>query len=147
MTDGQRRMWFVQSIDTTGALLNIAVSYRLIGDLDADRLRRAVEAVAARHPILRTTYHTGADGQPSACLHDDLKPGWVQHDVRDLGAQARRLRLEVLAQRTFATPFDLSARRRCGSLWSGSGGRASCCCWPPTTSPGTTVRGGCFSPI
>jgi mycobactin peptide synthetase MbtE len=109
MTDGQRRMWFVQSIDTTGALLNVGVSYRLIGELDADRLHAAVDAVAARHPILRTTYQTDADGEPGACVHDDLKPGWAQHDLRELSPQARGLRLEVLAQRAFTTPFELSA--------------------------------------
>ncbi|BBY58830.1 non-ribosomal peptide synthetase [Mycolicibacterium sarraceniae] len=109
MTDGQRRMWFVQSIDTTGALLNVGVSYRLSGELGAERLHAAIDAVAARHPILRTTYHTGTDGEPSATVREELKPAWAQHDLRDLSPQARGLRLEVLAQRTFTMPFDLSA--------------------------------------
>ncbi|MBB3748256.1 mycobactin peptide synthetase MbtE [Mycolicibacterium sp. BK634] len=109
MTDGQRRMWFVQSIDTTGALLNVGVSYRLIGEIDAARLHAAVDAVAARHPILRTTYRTGSDGEPSTTVHQDLKPAWAQHDLCELSPQARGLRLEVLAQRAFTTPFDLSA--------------------------------------
>lgn len=109
MTDGQRRMWFVQSIDTTGALLNVGVSYRLIGEIDAPRLHAAVDAVASRHPILRTTYRTGSDGEPSVTVHDDLKPGWAEHDLCELSTQARGLRLEVLAQRAFTTPFDLSA--------------------------------------
>ncbi|MCX2932577.1 amino acid adenylation domain-containing protein [Mycobacterium sp. CVI_P3] len=107
MSDGQRRMWFVQSIDTTGALLNVCVSYRLTGQLDAARLSAAVDAVAARHPVLRTTYRTGPDGEPGMTVHDDLKPGWEQHDLSELSPQARGLRLEVLAQRTFTTPFDL----------------------------------------
>ncbi|AKK25730.1 non-ribosomal peptide synthetase [Mycobacterium sp. EPa45] len=109
MSDGQRRMWFVQSIDDTGALLNVCVSYRLTGQLDSTRLEAAVNAVAARHPILRTTYQTDADGEPRPTVHDELAPGWAEHDLRDLGAQARSLRLEVLAQRAFTTPFDLSA--------------------------------------
>ncbi|HEY4795263.1 MAG TPA: condensation domain-containing protein, partial [Mycobacterium sp.] len=55
MSDGQRRMWFVQSVDPDSALLNICVSYRVTGNVDVARLRHAVEAVAVRHPILRTT--------------------------------------------------------------------------------------------
>ena len=55
MSDGQRRMWFVQSVDPDGALLNICVSYRVTGDVDVARLRQAVEAVAVRHPMLRTS--------------------------------------------------------------------------------------------
>ncbi len=108
MTDAQRRMWFVQSIDSTGALLNVCVSYRLTGDLEPARLHAAVDAVAARHPILRTTYQA-ADGEPRPIVHDVLSPGWAEHDLRELGPQARGLRLEVLAQRAFTTPFDLSA--------------------------------------
>ncbi|HZU48158.1 MAG TPA: amino acid adenylation domain-containing protein, partial [Mycobacterium sp.] len=109
MSDGQRRMWFVQSIDPTGALLNVCVSYRVTGVVDVARLHYAVDAVAVRHPLLRTTYHTGDDGEPYPVTHDDLRPGWAVHDLCGLGEQAQRLRLEVLAQREFRRPFDLTA--------------------------------------
>ncbi len=38
MSDGQRRMWFVQSVDPSSALLNICVSYRVTGNVDVARL-------------------------------------------------------------------------------------------------------------
>ncbi|BBU22097.1 non-ribosomal peptide synthetase [Mycobacterium xenopi] len=109
MSDGQRRMWFVQSVDPTGALLNVCVSYRITGAVDVARLHRAVDAVAMRHPLLRTTYHTADDGEAYPITHEDLRPGWALHDLSGLGDQARRLRLEVLAQREFRRPFDLTA--------------------------------------
>ena len=109
MSDGQRRMWFVQAADTTGALLNVCVSYRITGDVDLPRLHDAVNAVASRHSVLRTTYHADADGEPRLTVHDDLTPRWVEHDLSELSDHARQLRLEVLAQREFATAFDLSA--------------------------------------
>lgn len=108
LSDGQRRMWFVQALDPSGVLLNISLSYRLTGALDADRLHSAVDAVARRHSILRTTYAADENGEPHATVHDVLVPGWTVHDVTDLSARARALRLEVLAQREFGTPFDLS---------------------------------------
>jgi mycobactin peptide synthetase MbtE len=108
MSDGQRRMWFVQSVDPDSALLNICVSYRLTGNVDVTRLRAAVEAVAVRHPVLRTIYRTDADGDPQPLTRDDLRPGWAEHDLSGLAEQARRLRLEVLAQRQFRQPFDLT---------------------------------------
>uniref|UniRef100_UPI00115501AA non-ribosomal peptide synthetase n=1 Tax=Mycobacterium lehmannii TaxID=2048550 RepID=UPI00115501AA len=108
LSDGQRRMWFVQAADPTGAILNICLSYRLIGDLDAARLHDAVKAVAARHAALRTTYGVDEDGEPQPTVHDDLTPGWTVHDLTELSEHARRLRLEVLAQREFCAPFDLS---------------------------------------
>ncbi|MEO3761121.1 amino acid adenylation domain-containing protein [Mycobacterium sp. B14F4] len=109
LSDEQRRMWFVQAADPTGAILNICLSYRIAGDLDVARLHDAVGAVAARHPILRTTYAADADGEPQPTVHRDLTPGWSVHDLTDLSEHARRLRLEVLAQRDFGTPFDLGA--------------------------------------
>ncbi|WP_068176505.1 non-ribosomal peptide synthetase [Mycobacterium sp. UM_CSW] len=108
LSDGQARMWFVHLADPSGALLNVCVSYRITGDIDLARLHDAVDAVARRHPILRTTYAVGEDGTPRPTVQDDLRPGWAQHDLTDLSEHARRLRLEVLAQREFSTPFDLS---------------------------------------
>ncbi|BBY83018.1 amino acid adenylation domain-containing protein [Mycolicibacterium pulveris] len=107
LSDGQRRMWFVQMTDPTGAILNICLSYRLTGALDVARLHDAVNAVAARHPALRTTFHADDDGEPQPTLHDGLTPGWAVHDLCGLSEHARRLRLEVLAQREFNAPFDL----------------------------------------
>ncbi|WP_445159579.1 amino acid adenylation domain-containing protein [Mycobacterium sp. Dal123C01] len=108
LSDGQARMWFVQMADPSGALLNICVSYRITGDLDVTRLRNAVDAVARRHRILRTTYAVVDDGDPRRKVHEDLRPGWALHDLTDLSEDAQRLRLEVLAQREFCSPFDLS---------------------------------------
>ncbi|MGA8544127.1 MAG: amino acid adenylation domain-containing protein [Mycobacterium sp.] len=108
MSDGQRRMWFVQSVDPDSALLNICVSYRLTGSVDVGTLRRAVDTVAVRHPLLRTIYQTDGDGVPHSVVRDDLRPGWAEHDLSELADQARRLRLEVLAQRQFQQPFDLT---------------------------------------
>ncbi|MGH3583635.1 MAG: hypothetical protein ACRDUB_18755, partial [Mycobacterium sp.] len=42
LSDGQQRMWFVQSVDPSGVLLNVCVSYRLTGPVDPERLHAAV---------------------------------------------------------------------------------------------------------
>lgn len=105
---GQHRMWFVQSADPDSALLNVCVSYRLTGVVDTARLHRALDAVAGRHPVLHTTYDTTDGGDPSPVVRADLRPQWAEHDLTGLTDQARRLRLDVLAQRDFRRPFDLS---------------------------------------
>ncbi|WP_319451819.1 MULTISPECIES: non-ribosomal peptide synthetase [unclassified Mycobacterium] len=109
LTDGQRRMWFVQTLDPSGVLLNVCLSYRLTGALDGARLHDAVNAVAQRHPILRTTYSADEHGEPRATVHDELFPSWTGTDLSELSERARKLRLEVLAQREFGTAFDLAA--------------------------------------
>jgi mycobactin peptide synthetase MbtE len=109
MSDGQRRMWFVQSVEPASALLNICVSYRVTGAVDVARLHQALDAVALRHPVLRTIYQTDDDGVPYPVVVDELRPHWAEHDLSGLAEQARRLRSEVLAQRQFQQPFDLAA--------------------------------------
>lgn len=107
LSDGQRRMWFVQNAEPSGALLNVCVSFAITGNLDHQRLQDAVNAVAARHPVLRTTYRADAAGEPGVTVHDQLAPGWSTHDLSELSEASRALRLEVLAQREFGTPFRL----------------------------------------
>ncbi|MGQ9407863.1 amino acid adenylation domain-containing protein [Mycolicibacterium gilvum] len=107
-TDGQKRMWFVHSVDPSGVLLNVCLSYRISGEVDLARLHDAVTAVARRHPVLRTTFAADEAGEPQRTVHDDLLPGWTVQDISELSEHARRLRLEVLAQREFGTPFDLA---------------------------------------
>ncbi|MEE6138050.1 amino acid adenylation domain-containing protein [Mycobacterium sp. 050128] len=108
MSGGQHRMWFVQSVDPDSALLNVCVSYRVTGTVDVARLGDAVNAVAARHQVLHTTYETDAEGFPYPVVREDLRPEWAEHDLSDLSDQSRRLRLDVLAQRDFCRPFDLA---------------------------------------
>ncbi|MGB3485738.1 MAG: amino acid adenylation domain-containing protein [Mycobacterium sp.] len=108
LSEGQLRMWFVHAADPSGALLNVCLSYRISGDVEVSRLQAAVDAVAQRHSVLRTTYSPDVNGEPHASVHADLRPGWAQHDLSELSEHARRLRLEVLAQREFAAPFDLN---------------------------------------
>ena len=107
LSDGQRRMWFVQTAAPAGALLNICVSFAITGELDHQRLHAAVNAVAGRHAILRTTYRADATGEPGVTVHEQLAPGWSTHDLSELSEASRALRLEVLAQREFGTPFQL----------------------------------------
>ncbi|MUL77645.1 non-ribosomal peptide synthetase [Mycolicibacterium sp. CBMA 226] len=107
LSDGQRRMWFVQTAEPSGVLLNVCVSFAITGELDHQRLRDAVNAVAARHAVLRTTYRADATGEPGPTVHDQLSPGWSTHDLSELSEASRALRLEVLAQREFGTPFRL----------------------------------------
>lgn len=111
LTEGQLRMWFVHAADPSGALLNVSLSYRITGDVDVTRLRDAVNAVARRHSILRTTYSVddAESGFPNPRVHPDLAPGWADHDLSELSERSRELRLQVLAQREFAKPFDLGA--------------------------------------
>ncbi|MFT3898741.1 MAG: amino acid adenylation domain-containing protein [Gordonia sp. (in: high G+C Gram-positive bacteria)] len=105
----QQRLWFVSYRDPADTSLIVPVALRVTGDLDAAALRRAFQTVVDRHETLRAVYEQGADGEPLMRHRTTVELPWTQHDLGDLGEQARQRRLAVLARREFATPFDLTA--------------------------------------
>ncbi|MFB7877926.1 amino acid adenylation domain-containing protein [Nocardia sp. NPDC056064] len=109
LAPGQRRAWFLQTRDLADASLNVAVSYRLTGDVDVARLRAAVAAVADRHRILCTTYGLGSDGEPYQVVDPAVLPSWTEHDLSELSARSRERRVAVLLRRAVGAPFDLTA--------------------------------------
>ncbi|WP_167315955.1 non-ribosomal peptide synthetase [Rhodococcus opacus] len=108
LSEGQRRMWFVHDLDPTHAALNIGVGVELEGALDTDRLFRSVQTVTARHDLLRTTYHTDADGTPFQVVAERGTPAWTVHDVSGLAVGERDEQIGRLAAEEFARPFDLT---------------------------------------
>lgn len=107
LSPGQRRMWFLQTRDPDGTALNICVGYRLVGALDAARLRTAIATVVARHEILRTTYRVDG-GEPHQVFHPDAEFSWREHDLTALPDDIRDRELENLARRASDRSFDLA---------------------------------------
>ncbi|MFH8786575.1 non-ribosomal peptide synthetase [Streptomyces roseoverticillatus] len=78
LSHAQRRMWFLQNLDGSGATYNVPLVVRVSGALDLDALRHAVADVTGRHESLRTVVaeHEGRVVQrvldapdPAAALH------------------------------------------------------------------------------
>ncbi len=108
LSAGQRRMWFLQTLDPADTALNIGVGYRLIGRLDEDRLRRSLNQVVARHAILRTTYGVDSAGEPYQTFRDSAEIPWQRRDLRDVAENDRNRHVETLAGDEFGRPFRLT---------------------------------------
>ncbi len=108
LSAGQRRMWFLQTMDACDTTLNICVAYRLSGAPDEARLRAAVHDVVARHAILRTTYGVDSEGEPYQVFSNDVEICWRTDDLTHLGAVERERQIEALARDEFGRPFDLT---------------------------------------
>ena len=110
LSAGQRRMWFLQTLDPDDTTLNICVGYRLAGVVDEVRLRAAFDAVAARHTVLRTTYGVDDAGEPYQVVADTVEIPWQDWDLRDLAAGECDGRIEALARAEFGRAFDLATQ-------------------------------------
>jgi len=108
LSAGQRRMWFLQTMDPGDATLNICVAYRLTGALDEARLRAAFRIFVGRHAILRTTYGVDSEGEPYQIYHDEIETDWETTDLTVLPESERNRRIESLAREEFGKPIDLT---------------------------------------
>ena len=59
----QRRLWYLQKVDTNLSAYNIPAAFRVKGDLNSAALEQALNEMVARHEVLRS-YVKEVDGQP-----------------------------------------------------------------------------------
>ncbi|WP_433273364.1 non-ribosomal peptide synthase/polyketide synthase [Actinosynnema sp. CS-041913] len=64
----QQRLWFLDQFSPGGTEYVTPFAVRLRGDLDVERLRRALSGLVARHESLRTTF-PAVDGLPVQVVH------------------------------------------------------------------------------
>jgi amino acid adenylation domain-containing protein len=118
LSAGQRALWFMERLAPQSGVCNIALAARARG-LDPAALRRALAALAARHPALRTVF-PAADGEPVARLLPAVEVDLAVASAR--GWDRRRLQQQLAAAAW--RPFDLERgpllRVR---LWERHGGR------------------------
>jgi amino acid adenylation domain-containing protein len=105
----QERMWFLQRYAPASAQYHVPIAIDLTGDVDEAALAGAIQAVADRHPMLRTIFGE-QDGQPCQRI---LPPGtpipMPLTDLTGLETGLREAALSQLSAAVFTEPFDLTA--------------------------------------
>ncbi|MFB9839299.1 condensation domain-containing protein, partial [Actinoallomurus acaciae] len=108
----QRRMWTTYELDPGSVAYNVGVAVDLDGPLNSEALLAALEAVVARHDVLRSVFGTGEDGEPTqvAVAPGEGPAGRTDvetHDLRELPADRIEAETDAIARRTAELPFDL----------------------------------------
>ena len=117
MSFAQERLWLVDVTAPGSPTYNVPMLVRWREPIDADALHIALDAVVARHEVLRTTYRLDG-GRPVQVVADSLP---VTVDIVDLAGSADPVReMETDAARRAVEPFDLAAGPplRC-TVWQG----------------------------
>ncbi len=99
----QQRLWFVAELRPQNPAYAVAAALRVRGTLDVNALEWALNAIVARHEVLRTRFEMTGDG-----LCQMVTPTWTlelrEHDLRAAPAHAWRRHAQEEALR----PFELS---------------------------------------
>jgi amino acid adenylation domain-containing protein/non-ribosomal peptide synthase protein (TIGR01720 family) len=109
----QQRLWLVNRMQGAGeaAAYNMTAALQLDGKLSEPVLRRTLQALLARHEILRTGYYEDDDGEAYAAISSVTQDDAGVLSVIDLRAGTETQQQAVLEQemqRQSALPFDLT---------------------------------------
>ncbi|MEC1262571.1 non-ribosomal peptide synthetase [Bacillus swezeyi] len=91
MSSAQKRIYVLQQLDEDSTGYNMPAALKLTGPLDRARLDAVFRELIRRHESLRTSFETGADGEPVQRIHDDVPFQLI----------------EVAAAEDFVRPFQL----------------------------------------
>ncbi len=98
----QERLWFMEQFAPGTAAYVIPVARRLRGGLDVGALRRAFDALIARHETLRTRYPVTADGRPALVVDDTATVDLTVVEAPSLAAASD------LVNAACGEPFDVA---------------------------------------
>ncbi|MDH2427992.1 amino acid adenylation domain-containing protein [Sphaerisporangium sp. TRM90804] len=103
----QRGMWLASRMDPGSSAFNVPTATLLTGPLDVSALQAAVDAVVARHPILRTRF----ERTPGDAVVPVVDPACrVTVETADAGAETAAeayRRARACVEEAAHTPFDL----------------------------------------
>ncbi|WP_346836055.1 condensation domain-containing protein [Paenibacillus polymyxa] len=107
----QNSQWFMQQL-ASDCIFNVSQSYRIKGNVEIDRLERALNRIVERHEMMRTVF-TAADGVPSQVIkpYTPFKLNVIDLSMFLGEEQEERVRLEN--SRQLRVVFDLAV----GPLW------------------------------
>ncbi|VXD10569.1 Non-ribosomal peptide synthase involved in Hassallidin biosynthesis [Planktothrix serta PCC 8927] len=97
----QTRLWFLDLLQPNNPAYNIAIAFRLEGDLNLEALQQSLQLIVERHEVLRTTFES-YDGIPRQVIHKSYQ---VPLTVIQLNDEA----LKLAVREEIVRPFHLGS--------------------------------------
>jgi amino acid adenylation domain-containing protein len=104
----QEQVLFLNRLAPGSTAYHAQTTLRVRGDLDLDVLERALTEVAARHEVLRTTYHD-QDGVVRAIVRPPAPVRVSRHDVSGEPPEQREAACARITAELMRVPFDPAA--------------------------------------
>jgi amino acid adenylation domain-containing protein len=102
----QQRLWFLHELDPKSTAYNISSVFSVRGPLDVPALEEALNALIARHEILRTTFSV-VEGTPVQNILPTLSLTLPVTNLTELPVETRETEAGRIALEEARRPFDL----------------------------------------
>ncbi len=102
----QQRLWFLDQLEPGNPAYSLPTVFTLAGNLEIPALQQALDAVVARHEVLRTTFPS-LGGEPFQDIVATMTVLLPRIDLRFLKGEATRIAKDLAAEDALR-PFDLA---------------------------------------
>ena len=103
----QQRLWFIDQLEDQSSEYNIPVAFGLKGALDVEALQGALDAIVARHAVLRTVFRL-KDGEAAQVVRPFEPVAIRRIDLTGLDPAAQSGQVRALTTEEAGRRFDLS---------------------------------------
>ncbi|MFN6569720.1 amino acid adenylation domain-containing protein [Dendronalium sp. ChiSLP03b] len=103
----QERLWLLNQLEPDSPFYNEQTAIKLQGQLNVVALDQSLNAIIARHEVLRTNFRT-INEQPVQVIADSLTLSVPVVDLTDLPESERAIACQQLATTEATRPFDLA---------------------------------------
>lgn len=112
----QQRLWVNETLYPGTTDYSIPAAYRVSGPFSLDAAQAALDAVMARHAVLRSSFHQDEE-QIHQSLHDGLQMVIARHDLTCMAMQDRDAAVSRIIAEDAATPFKLAQPPLLRAAW------------------------------
>jgi amino acid adenylation domain-containing protein len=102
----QQRLWFLNQLEPGSPVYNVCRGWRLSGRLNVEALQKTIDAIVARHEVLRSIVRV-IDGEPHQVPAATLGAQLSMIDLLEFSPAERELEAQQLALTEAKLPFDL----------------------------------------
>ncbi len=104
---GQQAFWFMDRFTGGATPFTVPVRFHLAGDVDSALLRRSLEAIVARHEVLRTVF-AEEDEKLKQIVRPFAGVPFFEHDLSALDPESREAEAMRIGTDEACSPFDLA---------------------------------------
>ena len=108
MSQLQIGMVYHGQLDPGAAVYHDIFSYKISGPIDATKLNRAIQQLAQRYSILRTSFELSRFSKPMQLVHRNVRIPFSVEDVQHLNAHEQDATIQNWIEQEKRVPFDFS---------------------------------------